>query len=175
MLGAISRVVMVFSKLLSKVALFSAARVGSTDTISSRFGSRWRSRSSFRLGASSQAPSTLPLFLSTRCTLREKSWSGCRGIEKVSTIVDAPSSCTSEASSSVSALPLLFSASAASWLASGFALALSVAADAAGAAACGLPLSSQPVNDSAVSSARDSAAKRNGFILLTPRPAGRIH
>ena len=50
-----------------------------------------------------------------------------------------------------------------------------VAADAAGAAACGLPLSSQPVNDSPVSSARDSAAKRNGFILLTPRPAGRIH
>ena len=42
----------------------------------------------------------------------------------------------------------------------------------AGAVACGVPLSSHPVNENAVRSASDSAAKRNGFILLTPRPVG---
>ncbi|HGO4291962.1 TPA: hypothetical protein MB333_003996, partial [Klebsiella quasipneumoniae subsp. similipneumoniae] len=41
-----------------------------------------------------------------------------------------------------------------------------------GAVACGAPLSSHPVNENAVRSASDSAAKRNGFILLTPRPVG---
>ena len=76
-------------------------------TTSSRLGSRWRKRSSFRFGASSQAPSTLPLFLSTTCSTREKSCSGSRGIEKVSTSVAAPSNWTSEASSSVNGLPWL--------------------------------------------------------------------
>lgn len=60
---------------------------------------------------------------------------------------------------------LAFSASAASWARSGFAVAAG-----AGAEACGVPLSSHPVNENAVRSASDSAAKRNGFILLTPRP-----
>ena len=104
-LGAISRVVSVFSTLVPKVALLSASSAGSTVTIRSRFGSRCRRRSSFRFGASSQAPSTLPLFLSTRWTLLLKSCSGSSGMEKVSTSVAAPSNWTSEASSKESVLP----------------------------------------------------------------------
>ncbi|MPN35107.1 hypothetical protein SDC9_182602 [bioreactor metagenome] len=80
-------------------------------TSRSRFGSRWRKRSSFRFGDSSHAPSTLPLFLSTTWTRRAKSCSGSNGMEKVNTSVDAPSNCTSETSSSVSALPSLCRAS----------------------------------------------------------------
>lgn len=63
---------------------------------------------------------------------------------------------------------LAFSASAASWARSGFAVAPGLlSAAGAGAEACGVPLSSHPVNENAVRSASDSAAKRNGFILLT--------
>jgi hypothetical protein len=68
-------------------------------------------------------------------------------------------------------LPWLFSASAASWARSGFAVAPGYPRLAPGPWPA-VPLSSHPVNENAVRSASDSAAKRNGFILLTPRPVG---
>ena len=168
---------MVFSISLPSVALFSPSSAPSTVTTRFRFGSRWRRRSSFRLGASSHAPSTLPLFLSTTCTVRAKSWAGSRGTEKVSTRAAAPSSWSSEASSRVSALPWLCAASFSSVAPSGFAGTVGCVVDAAAAAgAWGLGLSSllsQPISASEVSSANESAAKRNGFILY-PWPLGPV-
>ena len=171
---------MAFSTSLPKVFLFSASRSRSTVTTRLRFGSRWRRRSSFRFGASSQAPSTLPLFLSTTCTVRAKSCDGSSGTEKVSTRAAAPSSWISDASSRVSVLPMLSAASFSSVALSGFAGAeagagVEVEAVAvAGAAEEVLSsLSSQPTSVMVVSSANDSAARRNGFILY-PWPCGPV-
>jgi hypothetical protein len=85
--------------------LFTARTPGSTVSTNLRCGSRWRRRSSIKLSDSSQAPSTLPDLLSTRCSLSANFCSGSNGMEKLTDNVLAPSNCTSDTSTTLSSRP----------------------------------------------------------------------
>ncbi len=106
-LGAISRVVRVFLKRFVERRLVQGGqrRVDRDNQLA--LWLKVTQTQLFQIRRQLPAPSTLPLFLSTRCTLREKSGPAAAG-RKTSAPVAAPSSCTSEASRSVSALPRLF-------------------------------------------------------------------
>ncbi|MNT04110.1 hypothetical protein D3C72_1386750 [compost metagenome] len=105
MVGCMSRVSRRLIDSLSSCLPLTASRPLSTVSTSLRCGSRWRRCSSIWLSESSQAPSSLPLTVSTRCTLLAKSCLASSGAEKLIDSVAAPSSCTSETSSTVSSRP----------------------------------------------------------------------